>query len=296
MSRLLIGLVVMAAIALADAGIANDEYTQSVLAWQHKRDKSLRSENGWLALAGLFWIPNGRTETIGAGSQNSFVLQEGSAPIRLGRLTNKDGKILLENLAGTAVTVNNKPAGSRIALSDDPEHPDIVRAGTTSFFVIKRNEKVGLRVKDSQNPQLKKFAGMKYFPIDPRFRFQAKFIDGKKMIPILNVLGQTEMQESPGIVEFSHNGHQYRLRPIIENDTLFFLYKDPTNKTTTYQAGRMLNTPMPKDGLVDLDFNHSYNPPCTFTPYATCPLPPKDNTLPFAVDAGELRYGKGHPE
>jgi hypothetical protein len=104
------------------------------------------------------------------------------------------------------------------------------------------------------------------------------------------------MEDSPGVVEFTYKGETYHLRPIYEGKTLFFLYKDPTNKTETYQAGRMLNTPLPQNGIVNLDFNRSYNPPCTFTPYATCALPPKENNLSFPVTAGEKRYGKGHPE
>jgi len=137
---------------------------------------------------------------------------------------------------------------------------------------------------------------LKYFPIKPEFRFQAKFVPDVKKIPILNIVGQTDMEESPGIVEFMFKGQTYHLRPIYEGQTLFFLFKDPTNKTQTYPAGRMLNTPRAVNGIVDLDFNQSYNPPCTFTPYATCALPPKENTVPVPIEAGELRYGKGHPE
>jgi uncharacterized protein (DUF1684 family) len=140
---------------------------------------------------------------------------------------------------------------------------------------------------------------MSYFPINPGMRFEAKLIPDVQRIPILNVLGQTEMQESPGWVEFNHEGHAYRLRPIYEDTangkTLYFLFKDLTNKTKTYPAGRMLNVPLAVNGKVDLDFNRAYNPPCTFTPYATCPLPPKENHLPIAVNAGELRYKDGHP-
>ncbi len=105
---------------------------------------------------------------------------------------------------------------------------------------------------------------MKYFPVNPELHFEARFVPDAKKIPILNIVGQTEMQDSPGVVEFTYRGEQYHLRPIFEGKTLFFLFKDPTNKTQTYQAGRMLNTPLPKDGKVDLDFNLSYNPPCTF--------------------------------
>ncbi len=104
------------------------------------------------------------------------------------------------------------------------------------------------------------------------------------------------METSPGIVEFELQGHAFRMRPIYEGKTLFFIFKDLTSKTETYQAGRMLNTPLPQDGKVVLDFNRSYNPPCTFTPYATCPLPPKENNLAVRIEAGELRYGKGRAE
>ena len=143
---------------------------------------------------------------------------------------------------------------------------------------------------------MKSFTGTTFFPINPELHFHAKLIPEVKKIPILNALGQTDFEESPGKVEFTYRGKNYSLRPIYEGKTLFFLFKDPTNKVDTYQAGRMLNTPLPVDGNVDLDFNRAYNPPCTFTPYATCPLPPKQNRLPFAVNAGEKRYGSGHAE
>jgi uncharacterized protein (DUF1684 family) len=143
---------------------------------------------------------------------------------------------------------------------------------------------------------LKNFAGVTFFPVNPALHFEARLIPDVKKIPILNILGKTDLEESPGVVEFRYQGKTQHLRPIYEGKTLFFLFKDPTNKELTYQAGRMLNTPLPVDGKVDLDFNRSYNPPCTFTPYATCPLPPKENELPFAVEAGEKRYGKGHVE
>jgi uncharacterized protein (DUF1684 family) len=198
-------------------------------------------------------------------------------------------------LEGEKVLFKDAKGGSRV-LSYDDEKPDVVHAGSVSFFVIKRSGRLLVRAKDSNSPVLKSFRGIQYFPINAAFHFQAKFIPDSKKIPILNILGQTDMEESPGVVEFSYKSVQYRLRPIYEGKTLFFLFKDPTNRTTTYQAGRMLNTPLPVDGKVDLDFNRSYNPPCTFTPYATCPLPPKENTLPFPVEAGEKRYGSGHAE
>lgn len=278
MSRLLIGLVGLML-------LASSTYTDDVRAWQAARDKKLRSEDGWLTLVGLFWLKPG-DNTIGSDASNDFPLPKGSAPAHAGTL----------RLEGEKVTFIAADGASRILNYSHEQKPDVVKVGSVSFVIIKRGDKLAVRARDSKSAVLKHFTGMKYFPINPAFRFDARFIPDEKEIPILNILGQTEMQKSPGIVEFTYQGKQYRLRPIFEDDTLFFLFKDPTNRVNTYQAGRMLNTPLPADGKVDLDFNHSYNPPCTFTPYATCPLPPKENTLPFAVQAGEMRYGKGHAE
>lgn len=268
MSILSIGIVAIAASAL----LAGTSYEGSVREWQQKRDAKLRAPDSWLTLVDLKWLKPG---------DNPLVLAPGSPEI-----------VRLEHERVTLVRNGQPPR----TLSYDEKNPDIVREGSVFFYVIKRGDRFALRVKDSNSPARVNFQGMKYFPVNPELHFQARFLPDAKKIPILNILGQTEMQDSPGVVEFSYHGKSYHLRPIFEDDTLFFLFKDPTNRTQTYQAGRMLNTPLPKDGKVDLDFNHSYNPPCTFTPYATCPLPPKENALPFAVEAGELRYGKGHVE
>jgi uncharacterized protein len=278
MYRTLLGIAAIAALLMADS------YTDSIRAWQQQRDARLRSPDGWLTLVGLFWLKPG-DNTIGSADSNDFVLPKNSAPAQIGTL----------RLQGDQVTFL-KPDGSSQPLSSSEDKPDIVRAGTISFFVMKRGDKLAVRVKDSASPVLKSFEGMKYFPVNPEFHFEATLIPDAKKIPIVNIVGQTELEDSPGIVEFTYHGEKYHLRPIYEDDTLFFLFKDPTNKINTYQAGRMLNTPKPVNGKVDLDFNRSYNPPCTFTPYATCALPPKENTLPFAVEAGEMRYKNGHAD
>jgi uncharacterized protein (DUF1684 family) len=278
MSRFLIGL-------LGVFMFATSTYTDSIREWQQRRDKSLRSPDGWLTLVGLFWLKPG-DNTIGSADSNDFVLPKGSAPARAGTLRLHDDHVTFITPDGT----------SRSLAYKKEDEPDVVQTGSVSLFIIKRGDQLGVRAKDSASPVLRKFHGMSYFPINPAFRFEAKFVPDSKKIPILNILGKTDLEESPGIVEFTYQGTAYHLRPIYEGKTLFFLFKDPTNKTNTYQAGRMLNTPLPQNGKVDLDFNRSYNPPCTFTPYATCPLPPKENTLPFPVQAGEMRYGNGHAE
>jgi hypothetical protein len=293
MQRLWIAALAIAPVLLTAATAG---YVESVQKWQRDREAKLCSPDSWLTLAGLFWLKPG-DNTIGSVSSNDFVIQEGSAPAHIGRLHVQGNKVLFTSLAGTAVKADGKPVQSTVELKHDPDdNSTVVSAGSISFYVIERDGKLGLRAKDSQSPVLKNFKGMKYFPINPAFHLDAKFVPDPKKVPILDVLGVSSPQDSPGIVQFVYQGKTYSLRPIFEGKTLFFLYKDPTNKTTTYQAGRMLNTPLPENGKVDLDFNHSYNPPCTFTPYATCPLPPKENTLPIAIEAGELRYGKGHVE
>jgi hypothetical protein len=295
-SGLWLAISVSAVAILWANGQAPANYSDSIREWQKQRDAGLRAEDSWLTLAGLFWLKPG-DNTIGSADSNDFVLPKRSAPAHVGRLRVEGGKVVFINSGGSAITVDNRPVTSETTLkSDESENPDVLRAGTVSFFVIKRGDRIGIRAKDTASPVLKNFQGLKYFPINPEFHFEAKFVPDPKKIPIPNILGQTEMEESPGTVEFTYKAQQYHLRPIFEGKTLFFLFKDPTNRTQTYPAGRMLNTPLPANGKVDLDFNKSYNPPCTFTPYATCPLPPKENVLPVAIEAGELRYGKGHPE
>jgi uncharacterized protein len=266
MRRWLLGIAVLA--------MASTTYQNSIRAWQQHRDAGLRAPDGWLTLVGLFWLKQGGN-TIGSAASNDFVVPQ------------------LPAHAGTFHLQGDKIAFGQKNLSYDDQHPDIVQTGTLSFLVIKRAGRFAVRVRDTASPVRKNFRGMQYFPIDPAFHFQAKLVPDVKKIPILNIIGQTELEESPGWVEFTFKGRPYRLRPIYEETangrTLYFLFKDTTNKTQTYQAGRMLNTPLAVHGVVDLDFNRSYTPPCAFTPYATCPLPPKENRLPIAIEAGELR-------
>jgi uncharacterized protein len=293
MTPFLIGFVALMTMATS-ANIPND-YREEIAAWQQHRDKGLRSPDGWLTLVGLFWLKQG-DNTIGSGEGNDFVLPTGSASAAVAKIKLEGGTVTLTNLAGDHLEVNHKPVAGVTVLKYPDDNPDTVSVDRISFFVIKRGERLALRVRDKQNPVLEHFTGMKYFPVDPAYRIEAKFIPDEHKIPVPNILGETELETSPGIVEFTLQGQTFRMRPIYEGKTLFFIFKDLTSKTETYQAGRMLNTPLPADGKVVLDFNRSYNPPCTFTPYATCPLPLKENVLGIRIEAGELRYGSGHPE
>jgi uncharacterized protein (DUF1684 family) len=160
------------------------------------------------------------------------------------------------------------------------------------MFVIQRGDRYGIRLKDKNSRFRREFTGLHYFPVREQYRLTARFVPDARKIPIPNILGQTESVSSPGYVEFTLDGRKLRLTPVEESPgSLFFIFRDLTSGKETYGSGRFLDTDMPKNGQVVLDFNKAYNPPCAFTPFATCPLPPKENRLPVRIEAGEMKYG-----
>jgi uncharacterized protein (DUF1684 family) len=175
-----------------------------------------------------------------------------------------------------------------------PDSSDVLKVGRLSLFAIRRGERFGIRLKDPDSEYRRGFTRLEYFPAGEAWRLTARFVPEPKKIPILNVLGQTEESECPGYAVFHLAGQELRLYPILEEPgakELFYIFKDQTSGKETYGAGRFLYSDLPRDGKVVLDFNKAYNPPCSFTPYATCPLPPPENRLPVRVEAGEKKYG-----
>ena len=253
------------------AAEAVSPYQSEIEAWKKAREASLR--NNWLQVAGLFWLHEG-VYRMGTDAANEIVLPDG--PARGG----------VAELRNGAVTIDGRPVK---ADSGEP-----VKVGRLSLLVIQRGDKTGIRMKDPESEYLRKFHGLDYFPLSERYRVTARFVAEPRRVPILNVLGQTEPSECPGYVVFSLGGKEYRVYPIIESpgdQQLFYIFRDLTSGKETYPAGRFLYSDMPKDGRVVLDFNKAYNPPCAFTDYATCPLPPKENHLAVRIEAGEKRYG-----
>jgi len=281
---------VILALVLGASGPA--EYRAALEKYRHDRLEELTAPNGWLAVRGLFWLHEGANP---AGSDPSCEIRMPSrAPKQLGVFTLKDRAVSFTADPAAAVTQAGKPVSS---LTLDPrggEQAAIVASGV-SLFLIRRGDKIGLRMLDPESPQRKGFAGLKYFPLSSASHVQAAFTpyDTPKQVPVPNVLGQLVSMESPGYVEFTIKGQSYRLEPVYEtsrHEDLFFIFKDLTSKTETYEAGRFLHTPLPQQGIVDLDFNRAYNPPCAFTEFATCPLPIKENQLNTRIPAGELRF------
>ncbi|HEV2381518.1 MAG TPA: DUF1684 domain-containing protein [Terriglobia bacterium] len=283
--------LLLAAMSMAPVA-PEDSYRAQIEQWRARREASLKSEDGWLTVAGLFWLKRG-INTVGTEAGNDIVLPAGSAPGRVGAFDMHDGIISFEAAAGVNATVNGKPATASALKPDSSESPDILRLNGLTLSVIQRHDRYGIRLKDKNSEMRKAFTGLKYFPAKEEYRVKAKFVpyDPAKTIAVPNILGQIEQTPSPGYVEFTLNGHELRLNPVTEGDTLFFIFKDLTSGKETYPPGRFLNTEMPKNGEVILDFNKAYNPPCAFTPYATCPLPPEQSKLSIAIEAGELRYG-----
>ncbi len=267
-------------------------YKDEIEQWRHRRETALKAEDGWLTLAGLFWLKEG-PNTVGATPATDMALPKGSAPARVGEFDFHNGITTFRAAPGGEATLNGQSVSEATMKPDSTGRPDVLRVRDLSLFVIQRGDRYGLRVKDKNSPLRRAFTGLKYFPTNEKYRLPAKFVSYQpaKMIPVPNILGQVDEETSPGYVEFTLDGRVFRLDPTSEDGMLFIVFKDLTSGKETYPAGRFLYAEPPQGDEVILDFNKAYNPPCAFTPYATCPLPPKQNYLPIRIEAGELRYG-----
>ena len=265
-------------------------YAQELSQWQQKRWADLKSETGWLTLVGLFWLKEGRNR-FGIGPDNEIILPREKMPLNLGTFWLQNGIVRFE-ARSPSFTADGKPVQSIEMKSDDDEHPTVLHFGSLSFQIIKRGDKLAVRVKDSQNPDRLNFKNTEFFPADVNWRIDAQFepYNPPKQMPIVNVLNMESAESSPGAIKFIVNGKEYRLDAITEKDEprFFVIIADKTSGKETYPAGRYLYVDPPDaSGHVVIDFNKAYSPPCAFTKFATCPLPPKQNRLPFAIPAGE---------
>jgi hypothetical protein len=284
--------VVLVLAALLAACAYEPSYESEIRAWQAGRAKGLLRDTGWLTLTGLFWLDEGES-SIGSGESSDVRLPEGKAPEDVGSLIRNGRAVTLTTAPGAIVTVGGNPVGSIEMKLDVSGEPTIAEVGPVQFLVIERGDRVGVRVRDREHPALTTFRGLEYFPADRKWQVEARLepYDPPKQIPILNIVGIVEPLPSPGALVFEIDGKEYRLDPIVEegSNELFVIFADATSGGETYGAGRYLYAQPPgPDGTTILDFNKAYNPPCAFTPYATCPLPPKENILPLRIEAGEL--------
>lgn len=263
-------------------------HTTEVQQWQQNRDKRLRQADSWLTLIGLHWLKEG---------ENAVTLNKAGAPPV--RLTRSGAQTILH--PDPSMTIDGKPVSGDVSLLADADEkgPTLVQMGSVRFNVIKRGDRYALRVRDAESPVRTGFKGLEYYPIDPKWRIEARFeaYHPPKKIPITDITGMTSDSISPGAILFEVEGKEYRLDPILEEGSTdyFIIFRDATSKDTTYPAGRYLYAAPPKEGKMVVDFNKAYNPPCAFTDYATCPLPPPQNRLPFRIEAGEKKFaGAAH--
>jgi len=275
------------------AGLAaGDDYAKSVESARAERVARLTTSNGWLALIGRHLLAPG-ANSVGTAADNSVRLAAG--PAYLATVTLENGRVTYAPAPGAIVQIDGQPATTRELIYKD-EKPSTVTFGTANFYVMERGGSLYLRVKDSAAERLKNFVGLDYFPTDPAWRIEAQWVrfEHPRTVSITNILGQTSPALVPGKAVFTREGQTYELLPIDEGPgQLFFVLSDLTAGEETYAACRFLYADAPKDGKVLLDFNLAQNPPCAFTPFATCPLPPKENRLPLRLTAGEKNY-RGH--
>ena len=261
-------------------------YVQSFEKWKAEQTADLK-EN-WLSLAGLFWLKPG-ANAFGSDPASQIVFPKG--PTHAGEFDLNGKDVILKLLPESKATIEGKAVTTAKLDPDTSKNVTNVEMGTLRFHVIVRGERVGIRVRDTESVAARNFKGMMFYPLDMNYRIAAKWVpaDGKKTVEIPNVLGDVTAQAIPGVVTFKMNGAELTLTALggDAETGLFFVFNDLTAKNDTYPGGRFLDSGPVENGHVLVDFNRAYNPPCAVTPYATCPLAPKENRLAVAIPAGE---------
>jgi hypothetical protein len=268
-------------------------YQQEIDTWHKKRVESLLSPNGWVNLEGLFWLQPGRN-AFGSHAANDIVYANIAFPKLAGYFEWEKSKVQWITEAGVKVTILDS-AISAADIFEEGKQPVLLSLGSFRWNIIKRDDKVGIRFRNLESPRVKEFKGINRFPVKEQWRVTAHLeAVPKASVLITNVLGQTKPEDSPGKLVFTLEGKKYQLDPITEGNQLFILFGDATSGKETYPTGRFLYAQLPDaNGNTILDFNKAFNPPCAFSDFATCPLPPRQNILPIAISAGEKDYHPG---
>lgn len=261
------------------------EYLVDLAQWRSERLDDLRSKDGYLSLVGLYWLSVGEN-TYGSDSSNAIIFPSAANPY-MGSVILTGDSVIHRNLDGIEELMNPL---------DSINAAPVYELNSFSWFAIKRGEAYGIRLRDSNSDALNTFTDVANYPTDPDLHVVAKFVpfDPPKMIPIENIVGFTISTESPGQLQFEIEGKKETLDVMIDGETYFIIFGDPTNGSETYGGGRYMHSEFPDENSeVILDFNKSYNPPCAFTEFATCPLPPKQNILKVEIKAGEMNFVGG---
>jgi uncharacterized protein (DUF1684 family) len=294
------GMILILQIIISCASDRNDqeleEYLASYNEWKSERVNSLKSPNGWLNLAGLFWLEEGENR-FGSDSSNTIIFPP-VAPAVIGSIILEKNKITLFVDAGIPVSQNGETVQEIELLSDYSGKPTLLTLDSLAWFIIKRGDRYGIRLRDYNHPNIDKLDSIPHFPVDLVWKVSATFepFIQPRMISVPNIIGTIEESPVPGLLKFQIGEQELTLYPMGDPDHLFLVFGDETSALETYGGGRFLSVDPPDEkGNYTIDLNRAYNPPCAFTLFATCPLPPRENFLPIRVTAGEkVVEGFGH--
>ena len=287
MPRIVIGLLL--ALSL---GAADPDYEKQLLKWRADRLAELTADDGWLTVVGLFWMHQGQNHAGSSGGMDLKIAPP--APQELGTFTLEGEHVSFTPTPGVPVRIAGRQVTAAVPIETDKT---LLEHGPLQMVVIRRGKRVGLRVRDRDSAQRRAFKGLEYFPVQENRRVRARLeaFEPPRRIPIVNVLGDQSEMVSPGRLVFELDGVTHSLDAVYETPEkkdLFVIFRDKTSGESTYPAGRYMHLPLPVNGETEVDFNRAYNPPCAFTDFATCPLPPKQNWLKVKIEAGETSVGQ----
>lgn len=274
-------------------GSSDSAYRAEVYLWHKNREKSLKSETGWLNVVGLHWLKEGEN-TFGSEKENNIVFPPGKADKKLGLFFLKDGIVSLKAASGVVIQVEGKPFAEGVVFDEALDKTLVLNHKSLRWFIIKRGSRYAVRLRDLESDGLKRFTHIEQFPVDLNWRVTATYDmpSEPKTIAVNDIIGLTTPTPFGGTLHFEKDGKKFQLDATLEGEDLFIVFADETTGNETYGGGRFLYTKKPVSGnSVILDFNKAYNPPCCFTDFATCPLPLPQNRLPVKVTAGEKSYG-----
>ena len=286
--------LLVAAVILAQPATGGESeparYESALAEWRANRVADLKGPDGWLNLAGLYWLKEG-ANSFGAATGNDLVTPEGSAPPKLGVFVVEDGAVTFRAEPGVEVLHGESPVTEMLLVDDQEDDPPLLTHGSLAWTVIRRMDRVGVRLRDYEHPAIATFEGIESYPADPDWRLEVKFeaYPEPRTIRVATVVQGLGWEPTvPGTLEFEAQGQSLSLEAYRSDDEFFIVFADATTGDTTYPAGRYLAADLPgPDGSTVLDFNKAYNPPCVFSEYATCPLATPRNRLAVAVEAGE---------
>ncbi|NOY37080.1 MAG: DUF1684 domain-containing protein [Chlorobi bacterium] len=286
---MLSGLFIVPALACNHNDKVSPDYVSEIMKLRQRHIDYLKSDTGWLNLAGLYWLDEGEN-SFGSDSSDKIIFPQ-KAPAHIGTLILDSGNVRVRITPGVVVTSGGRPVHDTLLIPDTEKGTTVLKSGPLVWFVIRRGLQTGIRLRNLEHPAVQALDTIPAWPVDPAWRIKAKFVpfSSPKKVQIPNVLGTTFESTSPGMLYFTVNRKQYSLQPTGRPEHLSLVFADETSSgRESYGGGRFLEVDGPdQKGNYYIDFNKAYNPPCAFTPYATCPLPMRENILPFTVTAGE---------